>query len=428
MKNNISNLPPIGTVDWTGDEFRIRKYIFDTWRKVCERYGYEEYLTPILEKAEIYRAKSGEDIGGKELLVFQDRAGRELALRPEMTPSVTRLVSRIYDMNQKPLKLFSIANFFRNERPQRGRNREFWQLNFDIFGSQSIWSDIEVLQMALDLMLAFDPPKGSFVLQLNNRKLLDAFLESVLEISPEMKIQVVRIMDKREKMDEVRFENILKESGLASGQIENVRRFMASKNVEDLEATIPQLAGNAGLNELRQIIQTLSDMGYSEWIAFKPSVIRGFDYYDGMIFEVFDTNPLNNRAMFGGGRYNGLAGIFGVKPFPAVGSAPGDETMKLFLQEWKILDSIIQSVKAENYYIPILDEALFFDVQNIAKTLRKEGGRIETGLKVQNLGKALEYANQKKISKMVILGENEKKEGIYKIKDMMTGAEQKIQF
>jgi len=125
----ISNLPPKGTSDWNFEEFKIRKYIFDVWRKVSLRFGYEEYLTPIIEKAEIYKAKSGEDIGGKELMSFIDNRGRELAIRPEMTPSVTRMVTRIYNDYPKPLKLFSIANFVRNERPQRGRNREFWQLN-----------------------------------------------------------------------------------------------------------------------------------------------------------------------------------------------------------------------------------------------------------------------------------------------------------
>ena len=132
--NKISNLPPKGTNDWLPEEFNIRLYIFKTWIKVCQSYGFERYLTPLLENADIYRAKSGEEVGLKELMLVKDRAGRELALRPEMTPSVSRLVSKIYDKYPKPIKFFSVANFIRNEKPQRGRNREFWQLNADIFG------------------------------------------------------------------------------------------------------------------------------------------------------------------------------------------------------------------------------------------------------------------------------------------------------
>src|SRR3989339_756046 len=391
MKNNISNLPPIGTADWTGDEFIIRKSIFDTWREVCERYGYKEYLTPILEKAEIYRAKSGEDIGGKELLVFRGRAGRELSIRPEMTPSVTRLVSRIFNESPKPLKLFSIANFFHNERPQRGRNREFWQLNFDVFGSESIWADIEILQ-----------------------------------IDPAVNLKFARILDKKEKLSLKEFEDNLKNIGIDTEQIKKINLFMDSNDLEELTTAIPALSENEGVKEINNIIESLEKMGYGQWVKFKPGVIRGFDYYDGMIFEVFDNNPKNNRSMFGGGRYNGLAGIFGVNAFPAVGSAPGDETMKLFLEEWDLIDKILKNTKPETYYFPILNESSYFNVQEIAKVLRKANKRVGVGMKVQKLNKALDYANQKKISRVIILDENEKDQGVYKIKDMETGEEKSV--
>ena len=162
MKKVLSNQEPKGTQDWSPEEFLLRKYIFDTWRRVCLRYGFEEYLTPLVESAEIYRAKSGEDVGGKELVTFTDLGGRELSIRPEMTPSVVRMLTKNYASSSKPIKYFSIANFMRNEKPQRGRNREFWQLNCDIFGSESFLADLEILQMALDLVLEFDPPQNSF--------------------------------------------------------------------------------------------------------------------------------------------------------------------------------------------------------------------------------------------------------------------------
>ncbi|HTK03421.1 MAG TPA: HisS family protein, partial [Alphaproteobacteria bacterium] len=193
----MNNQPPKGTYDWLPEEFAVRKYIFDVWRQVCQRFGYQEYLTPLVEYADLYRAKSGEDVGGPELTVFEDRGGRELAIRPEMTPSVTRLVSQIYNAYPKPIRFFSIANFYRNEKPQRGRNREFWQLNFDIFGSDSFLSDLEILQMALEIMLAFGPPKKSFTLRINNRKLVNEILS---DVSADILPQVFRILDKFEKL------------------------------------------------------------------------------------------------------------------------------------------------------------------------------------------------------------------------------------
>ncbi|MDQ7021348.1 MAG: ATP phosphoribosyltransferase regulatory subunit [Candidatus Dojkabacteria bacterium] len=361
--NKLSNQPPKGTSDWLPGEFQIRKYIFDTWRKVCTSFGYEEYLTPQIELADVYRAKSGEDLGGKELWTLTDLKGREFAIRPEMTPSVTRMVTRIYQDTPKPIRLFSIANFMRNEKPQRGRNREFWQLNFDIFGVDSVNADIEVLQVALEIMLGFNPPKGSFVMYINNRRLIDYVLNEVVSVTEEQRTQTVRILDKWEKLNEEEFAKRLKEdAALNDDQIESLKKFMQSQNGEDLVKNLPEIEGSEGLKEINETMEALNEMGYSEWISFNPSVIRGFDYYDGMVFEVFDKNPENSRSMFGGGRYNGLAALFGSQSFPATGCAPGDETTRLFLEGWNLLDQAKEN-KPKSYYLPLLDES-FVDIRD----------------------------------------------------------------
>ncbi len=411
------------------EEFLIRKYIFDTWRRVCLRYGFEEYLTPLVENAEIYRAKSGEDVGGKELVTFTDLGGRELSIRPEMTPSVTRMVTKVYAASPKPLKYFSIANFMRNEKPQRGRNREFWQLNCDIFGSETLAADTEILSLALDLMLEFDPPQDSFVLAINNRKLIDGILElsGAEKLGKEEKMAVVRTLDKWVKLRPDDIKDRLSQAGLNKEAIKVLEKFMASNNLEELLAELPDLKNNPGLVETARIMETLSDLGYENFIEFNPTVIRGFDYYDGMVFEVFDKNPENNRAMFGGGRYNGLAEIFGEKNFPAVGFAPGDETTKLFLESWKLL-SKIQDEQPQKYYLPLLSSTLQFQVNNLARELRGRGLNVLVGLEEQKIGKALEFANKKKITKVLILGEDEADKGIYKIKDMASGEERVEKF
>lgn len=421
---NLSNQPPKGTSDWLPEELKIRKYIFDTWRRVALSFGYKEYLTPIVELADVYLAKSGEDIGQKELMSFFDKGGRELAIRPEMTPSVTRMVSKIYDNEPKPLRLFSIANFFRNEKPQRGRNREFWQLNADIFGSESINADIEILQLALEIMIAFNAPKGSFTMFINNRKLIDSVLNDVAKINSDQRVEVVRILDKFEKLGGEEFGRRLSDIGLNSGQISKLLAFMDSSTEDELIRNIPELSENDGFKEIKDIVNKLESLGYVDWVKFQPNIIRGFDYYDGMVFEVFDNNPENSRAMFGGGRYNGLASLFGGSSFPATGFAPGDETTKLFLEAWNLIPKSL--IENDIYYIPMIEESLVEEYSQLAKKLRNEGKEVIQSLEFQKIGKALDYANKVGIANVILLGAEENSKGVYKVKNMKRGEEEEI--
>ncbi len=422
-KTIISNLPPKGTADWLPQEYAVRKHIFDTWRSVCLRYGFLEYLTPLVESADIYRLKSGEDIGGKELLSFKDLAGRELCIRPEMTPSVTRMVSRIYASSPKPIKLFSIANFMRNEKPQRGRNREFWQLNCDIFGSASIASDLEILQLSLDIMRELGAPEKSFTLRLNSRKLLEEIAIN-FKVSQENTQTFFRILDKYNKLSKAEFIKRLVEISMSSSQAKEIEAFMAGYHLDLLSK---YLVNNQNLNQAKQeidfVIDRLNLLGYGQEIVFDPSLIRGFDYYDGIIFEVFDTHQNNLRAMFGGGRYNGLAEIFGADSFPAVGFAPGDETTKLFLETWSLLDKISKEDKL--IYFPLISAELLIDAQRLASQLRRAGKKVLLSFEPQRISKALDSANKLNCDQVIILGIDEKEKGIYKIKDLQSGQETK---
>jgi len=423
MPKKISNQELKGTSDWLPEEFLVRKYIFDTWRQVCLRYGFEEYLTPLFESADVYRAKSGEDIGGKELLVFRDLGDRELAVRPEMTPSVVRMVSKIYKSSPKPLKLFSIANFFRNEKPQRGRNREFWQLNCDIFGADSARSDEEIIKLALDIMLEFNAPAESFVLKMNSRKLLEEFF-NFLGLDKNKKVDFFRILDKKAKLEKSEFEDRLFIIGLEKDKIKALNDFMGGEADLDFKDLINSSAKlKVAYQEIKDLITSLTELGYGDFIEFDPAIIRGFDYYDGIVFEVFDKNPKNNRAIFGGGRYNGLAEIFGESNFPAIGFAPGDETTKLFLENWKLIPENLAEAQ-DSYFFPLLKKELSSKVDSLAKKLRLKENNILVGLEEQKLGKALEFSNKKKITKLIILGEKEAEKGIYKIKDMRSGEEE----
>jgi len=211
---------------------------------------------------------------------------------------------------------------------------------------------------------------------------------------------------------------------LTSEQVKTIVKFMTAVSLEDLKNRLPELAESEGFKDLNQIMSALKKAGYQKYIEFKPSVIRGFDYYDGLIFEVFDKHPENNRAMFGGGRYNGLAEIFGSRSFPAIGFAPGDETTKLFLESWGMLKKIDWS-DAHKYYLPLLSPDLEVEAFKLAKKLRAEGLKVEMGLELTKIGKALEYANKKGITQVIIFGEDEVAKKVYKIKDMKSGGEKK---
>lgn len=418
----ISTNPPKWTYDWFPDEFKIRKYIFDTWRKVCQSYGFEEYLWPIVEDAAIWQAKSWEDVGWTELTKITDRLWEisELALRPEMTPTVTRMVSKVWKEIEKPVKWFSIANFYRNERPQKWRNREFWQLNCDIFWQNGIESDIEILTLGLDLMLAFNPPKWSFALHLNHRKLLDIFFSEIAKNTD--KVALFRLLDKYKKLRKEDFLAALKDLWIDESWIDLTLKFLNSESLNDLERNFSFLASNNDYLYFKKIFENLEKLGYSEYIKFSGSLIRGFDYYDWVVFEMFDNNPENPRALFWGWRYNWLASIFWIKEdIPAVGMAPGDETMRIFLEHWWVLENLQK--QKDVYFLPLLDEKLFLKTQILAKKLRSEWKNILLWLSPKKIVKALKFAEKNNIENIIIFWEQEAENNEFIIKNLITSKE-----
>ncbi len=408
----ISLIPPKWTLDWFPQEYKLRSSIFSVRRQVCRSFGYEEYLWPIVEYADLYRAKSWEDVWWSELTIIVDRAGRELALRPEMTPTITRMIASRYTQLPKPVRYFSIANFFRNERPQRWRNREFRQLNFDCFGSDSIFADAEVIQIGIEIMLGYGAPNWSFIVYLNDRRIIDWFLCDTLWLNAEQKKAAVRIMDKWEKLSRNEFIETLLSKWITVQQIDQIIQFLENDSLNNLWEI---------WNDLKKVYNHLSDLGYAEYIKFKWSLMRWFDYYDGVVFEFFDNHPDNRRAMFGGGRYNGLANIFGVDPFPAVGAAPGDEPAKLFIESWGLSQSLVSRfTDVVTYYIPILAEWSEVILQSLSKELRLADSScsVVTSLEIKKISKAIEFADKQWYEYIVIIWEQELEKWEYQIKSL----------
>lgn len=429
----ISTSPYKGTKDFYPKDQAVQNFIFDKWKKVAQSHGFEEYQTPVIEPAEIYEAKSGEDVGKKELFTFQDLGERNISLRPEMTPSVTRIVAGKYKELPKPIKYFSIGSFYRNERPQKGRNREFWQINADIFGDSSIYSDLEIITLSLDIMKEFNAPKNSFKIFINHRALIDGFLTE-LQISTDNKIQTIRIIDKFEKLSPAIFKQEL-EKIVSEEVAEKIQKFL-SLNSQDLENIFPNLRENTGFKELADLIKILKNLNIESNIVFKPSLVRGFDYYDGLVFEVFDNNPDNLRSLFGGGRYNGLANIFGQQNFPAIGFAVGNETFRIFLENWNLIPdqkTILNKTQIGIFAIKNHDnqsenktllEQVFITANEIRNLIPDVF--LDTILEPKNTSAGLDYISNKGYDFAIILGSDEIRDKKITIKNMETGKQESL--
>jgi len=427
----LSTSPYKGTKDFYPEEQLVQNFIFEKWREVCLSHSFEEYQTPIIEPKEIYEAKSGEDVGNKELFTFTDLGDRQLCLRPEMTPSVPRIVSGKYKELPKPIKYFSIGSFYRNERPQKGRNREFWQINADIFGEGNIYSDMEILSLAIDIMKSFKAPNESYSFYLNHRDLILQFLK-LINVSDDKIIPTVRIMDKYEKLSPHIFEEELAKH-IDDTQINQIAKFL-TLDFTDLTTIFPELEVNKGYLEIREILETLAQIYPTVNVRFRASLVRGFDYYDGLVFEVYDLNPDNKRSLYGGGRYNGLADVFQSENFPAVGFAVGNETFRIFLENWNLLPSLknlrnknsICIFAVKNNEEEVSNESLIHYNFKVSNFIREKlpNFRVETVLDFKSASSGLDYASKKDFSFAILLGPDEFLNQTISIKNLTTGEQE----
>jgi len=311
--SKLSTDPYKGVRDFYPEDQAIQNYIFDTWKKVAKGLGYVEYGASILEPADLYKSKGSDEIVNEQTFTFIDRGGREVVLRPEMTPTLARMVAAKRRELKFPLRWFSIPNLFRYEQPQRGRKREHWQLNCDLMGIANTEAELEIIKLAHDIMKEFGAEDKDFEILINDRRApLKGIREKQKEITKEQEQKLLRIRDKRDKISADEYRSKIEEILGESIDID-------SEESEDVKLVISKLK-EAGMDNVK----------------FSPTLTRGFDYYSGIVFEVFDTHPDNRRSLFGGGRYDNLLEIFGVEPVPTIGFGMGDITMKDFLETHKL--------------------------------------------------------------------------------------------
>lgn len=409
MTNKLSTDPYKGVRDFYPEDMWLEKYMFETIHKVVERFGYVEYTASILEPAELYRAKSGEEIVNDQTYTFTDRGNREVTLRPEMTPTVARMVAGRKRELPFPLRWYSIPNLFRYEQPQRGRLREHYQLNVDVFGIPTLLAEIEVIQVASEIMKAFGAKDTDFSILINSRKLLSALFEK-FSIGSEQAYTISKLIDKKDKVTPDVFEE-----GITAIIGDKAKEFITllsspEKLMEFIGAESEQVKTVIGL------IETFEKLGMKN-IEFTPTLMRGFDYYTDIVFEIFDTNKDNRRSLFGGGRYDNLLELFGGESVPAVGFGMGDVTLRDFLESHNLIPEYKTETHTLLTTIGSVDEN---EIILIAQTLREKGLSVAMHLNAKKPADAIKVALKLKVPYMIFIGEDEITKKQFTLKNLKT--------
>ncbi len=407
-----------GTRDYYPEDKFIQNHIFDAWRRVVERYGYAEYGAPLLEPTDIYAAKSGQELVNDQTYTFTDRGGRIVSIRPEMTPTVSRLVAAKRQELAYPARLYSIANFMRYERPQRGREREFWQLNVDLFGADTIAADAEIISIADAILKELGGTADDYVIRVNNRQFIHFMMTQYLGLDEVQSQQMVKLFDRRGKITEQDFRDqaLLIFNDTDTERLDKVELLLSATTIEALPADLQQ---SEALTSLKELFSLLGRHGVTSAV-FDATLMRGLDYYTGTVFEVFDTHPDNNRSLFGGGRYDGLVGLFGAEPISAVGVAPGGTMLENFLAVRGLVPAY---APVTDVYVAVIGDA-YDRALSIAGQLRARNIRVELEVSQRKLDKQLKTALKKRIPYVLFVGQQDNE--AFTLKDLRTEEEWRL--
>ena len=418
----LSTQPYKGTRDFYPDDMRLRNWFFGVIRRELETSAFEEYNGPMLESLDLYAAKSGEEIANKQTYNFVDRGGRMLAIRPEMTPSVARMVAAKMGELNYPLKWFSIPNMYRYERPQRGRLREFWQLNVDIFGCDTYEADLDTIQSAINVLRAFGADETMFKVHINNRRFFNDVIAAICGTDAEGSRKVSKIVDRKNKVTREAYVKDMNELGIGEEQIGKIDSLYAM-DVFEATALCPDSVGS---KELTSLFEALEKTGLLKYCVFDFGIIRGLDYYTGTVFEVFDEDPENNRAMFGGGRYDNLVGLFAKNAkVSGVGYGMGDVTLENFLVSHNLVPDLY--IKDTKVLVTRFDDVPYEEYIALVDDLRAAGIKSTVYIGTKKFGKQIDFAVKDKYTHVIIMGGDELAAGKVKIKDLSAREEAEVE-
>lgn len=413
-----------GFRDFYPEDFSRRQHIFRNWRSAATSFGFQEYDAPVLEPLELYKTKSGDEIEA-QLFSFTDKGGREVSLRPEMTPTVCRMVGEKAGALKRPIKWFSIAEFYRYERAQKGRLRAFHQFNADIFGEAGPEAEIELIALLIQCLTGFGLTKDDFYVRLSDRDLWFFYLEA-LGFTDAQARSVLTAIDRYEKAGDDAFKVYAEAHGaMSADRKDKVLGFLKIKSLPELETALAIFNSeklSARLTDWRKVLAGVSAMGLTDFIAVDLSVVRGLAYYTGFVFEAFDRKG-DLRALAGGGRYNDLIKKLGYADLPAVGFAIGDVTTGLLIEQRGLAPA---HGNAPQVYVVIGGEverkSAFADIQ----ALRAAGIRVEYPFKDLAFGKQFKAASESGAKLALIYGGDELAKGVVKFRDLADRAEREI--
>jgi histidyl-tRNA synthetase len=424
MNKEISNTDPYkGTRDFYPEEMSVRNFMWDRVSARLKLFAYQQVDGPMIEFTDLYKSKTGEEIVNEQTYSFVDRGGRDVTIRPEMTPTIARMIARKRKELKFPVRWFSIPNLYRYERPQKGRLREHWQLNVDAFGVEPVWGEVEMINIVWDIFVnGFGADATSFKIKLNHRQLTDYILAVHFALDKEKAHQMQKMLDRMCKVPKEEFEDFVEE--YIGNRKQEFLDCLAVRSLEDLQKVLGKSAEGKiiGLDELQKTFEVLRSMGIDN-IAFDMGLMRGFDYYTGIVFEVYDLESSHHRSLCGGGRYDHLVDIFGVESVGAVGFGLGDVTLEEFLRIRELCPDPKQSIEV---YIGALEEKYLSEVAKIGKSLRESGVSVYTETSISKPAKYAIEATKRQAKFLVVIGQREIESGEILLKNLETRSEERV--
>jgi histidyl-tRNA synthetase len=404
------DLQPVkGTRDFFPDEMRLRNWLFEVWRNVSVQAGFEEYDTCVLEHEELYIRKAGDEIS-KQLYSFEDKGGRRLSLRPEMTPSLARLVLQHKKSLSFPIKWFSMPQCFRYERMTKGRRREHFQWNADIIGQAEIVAEAEILMLLISACESMGLSAKEIRVFINDRRILNSIL-SQISVPQEMHSEVLVIMDKRDKISIEALSKLLQDIGMSTTQVDQLNEYLLKSDLIELKKDLNE---THGIDELQNLMDMMETAGFSDYLQFDISIVRGLSYYTGAVFEV-NSPAKQHRAICGGGRYDSLLSTYGGEIVPAVGFGFGDVVVLDVLKDLERFPELPR--KLDYTIIPFAREQVGTAL-NIAAILRQQGSTVDCNFSMKKMKKTLQQAGESGAAKAILLFPDELSENKVVIRDL----------
>ena len=404
MKPSIQTVK--GARDFYPEEMALRNYLYAKARAASQAFGYQEWDGPFLETLDLYAAKSGEELVKKQSFVFADRGGDEVTLRPELTPSLARMIAARQGSLTFPVRWWSFGPFWRYEQPQKGRSREFFQWNIDMLGVNSPEADAELLAIAATFLrsVGLDPQRATIFV--NNRRLMDSQFDA-LGIAPEKRLDVSNLVDRRSKMDPFQWDANALDLGLSQSQLDGLKSLLADYDLWKKS------------EELTRLFAALEALGVKDYVKFDPNIMRGLLYYTGTVFEAFDQTGGVRRAILGGGRYDNLLADVGGQQLSGVGFAMGDVVIGIVLKEAGLLPDFDPT--PSSVLVTVFDEKLWMTSYALSSELRAAGLNVVTFPEPAKLPKQFKYADKMKMRVVVTVGPDEAEKGLVAVKNLSNG-------